>query len=115
MNEQERATHTPFTVLYSAMATGLIPEQRMQQLDPSGKKYYFQRDTGKVCLTRFTPRVDPNTEAQQAQRQKFKDAWSAWQALSPDEKKAWSNDPLAKMKNYRGIDAFFSKFLKGVI
>ena len=115
MNEQERATHTPFTVLYSAAATGLIPFQRMQQLDPSGKTYYFQRDAGMCCLTRYRPRPDPDTDAQRAQRQKFKDAWTAWQALSPGEKEAWRQDPLAKMKNYRGIDAFFSKYLKGMI
>ena len=115
MNEQERSSHTPFTVLWSISAIGKVPRGRMLQLDPFGTDYYFQRDAGIFCLTRYRPRPDPDTDSQKAQRQKFKDAWSAWQALSPEEKEAWSHDPLAKMKNYRGIDAFFSKYLKGLI
>lgn len=109
--DQEAAT--PFSILYSIDARGLIPTTRMNQLDPSGQRYYFQMDTGKVCLTRYTPRPDPNTDAQKAQRQTLKNANAAWSALSPSEKESYRSHPVAKDKNLPPRQAFISLYMRG--
>lgn len=109
--DQEAAT--PFSVLYSIDARGLIPTTRMAQIDPSGKRYYFQMDTGKVCLTCYTPRPDPNTDAQQAQRQTLKDANAAWAALTPEEQESYRKHPVAKYKNIPPRQTFISLHMRG--
>lgn len=115
MIEQERATHTPFSVLFSARATGKIPRGRMLQLDPSGTEYYFQRDTGKTCLTRYTPRPDPNTDPQNIQREKLKSANQAWAALTPEQKESYRHHPLAHDKNLPPRQTFLSLHMRGKI
>ncbi len=113
MRRLNQAAETPFSVLYSLRATGLIPTARMQQLDPSGQKYYFQRDAGKICLTRYTPRPDPNTPKQQIQRAKLSAAYAAWKLLTPTQKEAYRFHPLAKTKRLPPCHTFISLHMKG--
>jgi hypothetical protein len=115
MKRLNQAAETPFSVLYSIYARGLIPETRARQLDPTGQKYYFQRDSGKVCLTRYTPRPDPNTDLQQLQRNKLIDANEAWAALTPEEKESYRHHPLAKDQNLPPRQTFLSLFMRGKI
>lgn len=113
MIERERASHTPFSVLFSIRATGKIPRPRALQLDPSGTEYYFQRDGGKTCLTRYTPRLDTNTEAQQAQREKLKLANQAWDALTPEQQESYRHHPWAHYKNLPPRQTFISLHMRG--
>jgi uncharacterized protein YkuJ len=85
----------------------------MQQLDPSGQRYYFQRDGGKICLTRYTPRPDPNTPKQQIQRDKLKAALAAWALLTPEQKEAYRFHPSAISRNLPARNTFLSLHMKG--
>lgn len=113
MKRFNQEAQTPFDVLYSIDARGLIPSTRMAQLDPTGKKYYFQKDSGKVCLTCYTPRPDPNTEAQQAQRNNLILANEAWAALTPEEQESYRHHPLAKDKALPPRQTFLSLYMRG--
>lgn len=115
MNRIDQANQTPFSVLYSLRATGLIPTPRMRQIDPTEQKYYFQRDGGKICLTRYTPRPDPNTPAQQAQRAKLIAANTAWAALPPPQREAYRFHPFALNNRLPPRQAFISLHMRGKI
>ena len=53
------------------------------------KSLTFQK-RGRATITRTKPTpTDPKSEAQLAQRQRYKDAVAVWNALSPEEKDAW--------------------------
>jgi hypothetical protein len=113
MDPLEQAEHTPFSTLRSIRVIGKIPFARSVQLDATERPYYMQNDTGKLCLTRYTPRLDPNTAPQQAQRQTLKDANAAWSALSPEEQESYRHHPLAKDKNLPSRQTFISLYMRG--
>ena len=115
MINTERRAHSPWSTVWCLKATGLIPKARMQQLDPTGKRYMWRRTWGKSCLVRYTPRVDPNTALQQAQRQKLINGMAAWKVLSEGEQEAWEWDPKALKKRIRGRDEYISRYLLGMI
>ncbi|MCJ7805605.1 hypothetical protein MUP46_03085 [Patescibacteria group bacterium] len=115
MKRLNQSLETPFSVLFSIDARGLIPITRIAQLDPTGQDYYFQMDSGKVCLTRYTPRPDPNTEPQQAQRNKLVEANDAWSTLSPEAQESYRYHPLAKEKSLPPRQTFLSLFMRGKI
>jgi len=77
-----------------------------------GQRYYYQNDGGKICLTRYTPRPDPNTPAQQEYRLRFKDALLIWDLLTADEKDFWNRYPEALAENLPGRSVFFRYFIK---
>jgi len=110
-----QAKQTPFSILWSLRATGIIPQVRMQQLDPSGQRYYFQRTSPKSCLTRYTPRPDPNTPDQQVRRAIFTEAVQTWATLPPETQSLWQKHPEAKRKRIPGRNLYISHYLRGLI
>lgn len=56
----------------------------------------------------YTP-TNPQTEPQQANRQKITDGVIAWQALTPEQKEVYN--VKAKYKNYSGYNLFISEYL----
>ena len=73
--------------------------------------YRVRHRWGKVIqekLPFYTP-TNPQTEAQQANRQKFTDGKTAWNALT-DEQRAVYNQ-RAKYKNCYGYNIFMSEYL----
>jgi len=58
---------------------------------------------------RFYIPHNPQTEAQQANRNKFKDAISAWYALTDEEKEVYNE--RAKGKNMTGYNIFVKEYM----
>jgi hypothetical protein len=106
---------TPFDVFYSPRGIGLVPFTRSLEIDPTERPYYVQNDNGKLCVTRFLPRVDPSTPAQLLQRQKLIDANFAWEALPPEDKSIWLTNPLCFMYNITGRHLFLKFHMLGKI
>ena len=79
------------------------------------RKKYSMYQTGhpkeKVLCRRlkfYTP-TNPRTVLQQANRNKFANAMSAWQALTTEQKKVW-NDKAQKLP-MRGYNLFIKNFM----
>lgn len=115
MDPVGQSNHTPFTTLLSARAIGTIPYERSVQLDSTERPYYMQNDAGKLCLTRYTPRVDPNTTSQQSQRQKCIAAVNDWKSLTPEQKNFWKTHPQAKALRLDGYRFYMSQHMRGKI
>ena len=77
-----------------------------------GQRYYYQNDGGKICLTRYTPRPDPNTPDQQEYRLRFKDALSTWRLLTSEEKDFWNRHPEALSEHLPGRSIFIRHFIR---
>lgn len=68
-------------------------------------------DYGRVCRRiEFYDYVITHTEAQNIQRDKFRDAVHAWQALTSEQKIVY--DKLASGKYWSGYNLFLKKYLK---
>jgi hypothetical protein len=111
----EQKALTPEQVLLSADARGMIPSVLNAYLGDPDQAFYFQRDKGKVCLTRFNNGVYEKTPARLAQQEKMRQAVAAWQALPPEQKEIWNQDKRAADRRLSGYDLFLSLFLKGQI
>lgn len=115
MDPKDQAAQTPWTVLRSLRGTGKIPKERMKEIDPSGQEYYFQRDAGKVCLTRLNWPDHEDTPAWRATKDKFTAAVKAWQALDPQTKNLWNTDKRRKQYRLPGYQLFLKLYMRGKI
>ena len=81
--------------------------------DPKGIYgiYRVRHRWGKVIQEKlpFYVPTNPQTEAQQANRQKMADAVAAWQSLTPEQKEIYNE--RAKGKNLTGNNIFISEYL----
>lgn len=111
----EQKALTPEQVLLSADARGMIPSVLNAYLGDPDQAFYFQRDWGKVCLTRFMNGPYEKTPARLARQEIFRQAVAAWQALTPEQKEIWNQDKRAADRALPGYDLFLSEFLKGRI
>lgn len=80
--------------------------------DPLNVKGIYQMrmtKRGKIPIKmRFYTPTNPQTEAQQANRQKFADAMSAWQSLTPSEKDAYNE--RARKRQMFGRNLFIREY-----
>lgn len=111
----EQKALTPEQVLLSADAIGMLPNEYSQFLGDPDQLFYFQRDHGKTCLTRYTPRTSPPSEAELAGQLLFAQAVHAWQAMTPEQKEVWNTDPRRHEKRLPGYQFFLSEFMRGRI
>ena len=73
-----------------------------------GAFVYYYRHGEMIARPYYKPN-QPGTPAQLARWEKFRAGVSAWQALTPEQKKNW--DRLGDMFNYEGFNRFMSKHL----
>lgn len=66
-------------------------------------------DGVRTIRMKFYSPYNPQTEAQQANRQKFSSAVSAWKLLTDEEKKEYNE--LAKGKNMSGYNFFIRQYM----
>ena len=97
--------------VWQYLVTGAEPEIPSEpRAEP--QEYYFQNDGGKICLTRYTPRPDPNSDAQQEYRGRFRDALDTWSILTNEEKDYWNRHPEALAESLPGRSVFIRHFIR---
>jgi hypothetical protein len=64
-------------------------------------------------IRRHVMPVDPNTEAQQVNRNKVRLAVTAWHALGADDKARWRT--IGSPRNITGFNAYLSAWLRGTL
>lgn len=62
-----------------------------------------------VVQEKFYAPANPQTEAQQANRQKMTNGVAAWQALTPEQKEVYNK--RAKYKHFSGYNLFLREYL----
>jgi len=111
----EQKALTPALVLLSADARGKIPSGLNAYLGDPDQDFYYQRDHGKTCLTRFKNGPYVKTPARLAQQGIFRRAVAAWQALTTEQEEVWNHDSRGEDRALPGYQLFLSEFLKGRI
>jgi hypothetical protein len=115
LTEDEQIISTPTSTLFSTTAKGQLPRIISQLIEPGGAEYYYQLDTGKLCLTRINePPKTPSGPWNQT-KQNFKDAVASWKGLTPNQKAVFNNDPEATRRRITGYTLYISRYLKGLL
>jgi len=112
LTHYEQKISTPASTIMSPRVSGKLPRIVSQFIEPGGSEYYFQWDTNKLCLTRINYPPHNQSEIWISAKQKFRDAVSAWQLLSDDEKKVFQTDPRAIKRRLPGYQFFLSLYLQ---
>jgi len=111
----EQKLISPFVLFPGVCMIGLLPPIVSAALGMPGQKFYFQRDWGKICLTRYNRGPVTQTPALVASKSRFAQAVAAWQALSPEEKAAWNSDQRRHDFRLPGYQFFLREYLRGKI
>jgi len=90
--------------------SGVYQQRRNRQWDGVGGFVISQKQRNFIQKPAWPSQ--PPSEARDAQQAKFKTALEMWQALTPEEKKAYNS--IAIKKSRRGYDYFMSKTLKSL-
>ncbi|HOO73176.1 MAG TPA: HMG-box domain-containing protein [Spirochaetota bacterium] len=75
----------------------------------TGRLVFYTRNDKTIVRTWVRP-ANPNTPAQKANRERFRQAMSSWKALSDDEKKAYNL--MAKKQGMAGHNLYISRWMK---
>lgn len=75
--------------------------------------YYpvYRKGHQRIALRAYIVPPDPKTESQLARRAIFRDAMTAWQALTEEERKPYNKTARVRGKIY-GVHIFLSEYLK---
>jgi len=111
----EQEIITPTSTVMSPSATLKLPRIISQLLEPGGAEYYFQRDSGKLCLTRINYPPHTPSGIWSSAKQKFSDAVASWKALSEPQKEFYRIDPRRFPKNISGRSLYISLYIKGAL
>jgi hypothetical protein len=111
----EQESITPDMIFPALTIIGKLPQVVREMLGSPEQDFYFQRDGNKICLTRNNTPVLPPTEAQQERRSFFAQAVAAWQALTDQQKTAYSQAKDAHDRRLPGYQYFLHLYLSGKI